>query len=111
MPPPAMRGLLAVVDPFHEAGRAQHVLGQPFAPLAAALARGQRLLERLRGLVERRARLHRLLQTAFEPALLIGSVALQLLDQLTHLVELTRHRFELLLHGVVAQVELLRRRR
>ena len=105
-------GLLAVVDALDEACGAQHVVGQPLAPLTAALARRQRLFQRLRGLVERRARLHRLLQPVFEAALLLGPVALELLDQLTHLLELARRPMSnCFVHRVVAQVELLRRGR
>ena len=90
-----------------EPGRAQHVLGHAFAPLAACLGRGQGLAQRVGGL--RQPGRH--LAGGLEPRGDVGQSRSALLVELGHQAadpfELGLHLGQATAHGLVALVELL----
>ena len=83
--------LLAVVDVLDEAAEAQHVLGHPFAPLTAGLRVGQRLLQGLRGVRQRRGDLGVAAQRGVHLTEALGAGVAEGGDEFAEAVELAAH--------------------
>ncbi len=89
--------LLAVVDVLDEAGEAQHVLGHPLAPLATGLRVGQRLLQRSRGVAQRRGDLGVRAQRGVDLSEALRAGVAEGGDEVAEAVELAAH---LAAHGL-----------